>query len=58
MRYDYKKLSFVLNCENLLDYRQTKKEDIIIPPTNNPQFKQIWAPLDGRVINFSIRLQL
>jgi outer membrane receptor for ferrienterochelin and colicin len=58
MRYDYKKLSFVLNCENLLDYRQTKKEDIIIPPTNNPQFKQIWAPLDGRVVNFSIRLQL
>jgi hypothetical protein len=44
MRYDYKKLSFVLNCENLLDYRQTKKESIVIPPVTNPMFKQLWAP--------------
>jgi outer membrane receptor for ferrienterochelin and colicins len=58
MRYDYKKLSFVLNCENLLDYRQTKKESIVIPPVTNPMFKQLWAPIDGRVVNFSIRIKL
>jgi outer membrane receptor for ferrienterochelin and colicin len=58
MRYDYKNLSFVLNCENLLDYRQTKKESIVIPPTTNPTFKQLWAPIDGRVVNFSIRIKL
>ena len=58
MRYDYKKFSFVLNCENLLDYRQTKKENIIIPPAYNPQFKQLWAPIDGRVVNFSVRIKL
>lgn len=58
MRYDYKNLSFVLNCENLLDYRQTKKESIVIPPLTNPTFKQLWAPIDGRVVNFSVRIKL
>jgi hypothetical protein len=58
VRYDYRKFSFVINCENLLDYRQTKKEDIVIPPYNNPTFKQLWAPIDGRVVNVSIRLKL
>jgi hypothetical protein len=57
MRYDHKKFSFVLNCENLLDYRQTKKETIVIPPYIRPTFKQLWAPIDGRVINFSIRIK-
>ena len=58
MRYDIGKFAFVLNCENLLDYRQTKKEEIVIPPYSNPTFKQLWAPIDGRVVNFSIRIKL
>jgi outer membrane receptor for ferrienterochelin and colicin len=58
MRYDIKAFSFVLNCENLFDYRQTKKESIIIPPISNPRFKQLWAPIDGRVVNFSVRIKL
>ncbi len=49
----FKKLSIVLNCENLLDERQTKKETIVIPPVNNPAFKTLWGPIDGRVINLS-----
>ena len=53
-----KKLSLVANCENLLDYRQTKQENIIIPPVNNPTFKQLWAPIDGRVVNLSVRIKL
>lgn len=58
MRYDIGKFAFVLNCENLLDYRQTRKESILIPPVSNPRFRQIWAPLDGRVVNLSVRLNL
>jgi outer membrane receptor for ferrienterochelin and colicins len=58
VRYDVGRLSFVLNCENLLDYRQTKKEAILVPPYTNPAFRQIWAPIDGRVANLSIRLKL
>jgi len=58
IRYDVGKFSFVLNCENLLDYRQTRKETILIPPPQNPGFKQLWAPIDGRVVNFSVRTKL
>lgn len=55
IRYDIKKLSLVLNCENLFDYRQTRKESIVYGPVSNPSFKQLWAPVDGRVINLSAR---
>ncbi|PKP22445.1 MAG: hypothetical protein CVU05_03955 [Bacteroidetes bacterium HGW-Bacteroidetes-21] len=47
-------VSIVLNGENLLDFRQTRFESIMIPPTNNPTFKTLWAPIDGRVINLSV----
>jgi outer membrane receptor protein involved in Fe transport len=57
VRYDLGRYSFVLNCENIFDYRQTRKEGILIPPYTNPGFKQIWAPLDGRVANLSIRMK-
>lgn len=56
LRYDIKNISFVLNCENLLDYRQTKKETIFSGAITNPVFKQIWAPLDGRVVNVSAKI--
>lgn len=57
-RYDTGPFSFVLNCENLLDYRQTRKENIILPPLNNPRLRQLWAPIDGRVVNLSIRVRI
>ena len=56
LRYDIKKLSLVLNCENIFDYRQTRKESIVYGSLTNPSFKQIWAPVDGRVINLSARI--
>ncbi len=58
VRYDIGRFSFVLNGENLFDYRQTGKESIAIPPFNNPRFRQIWAPIDGRVINLSMKIKL
>ncbi len=57
IRYNIKNIAFVLNCENLLDYRQSKKEQIVFPPYNNPTFPDIWAPLDGRVINLSVNIK-
>ncbi|MEO5683368.1 MAG: TonB-dependent receptor [Chitinophagaceae bacterium] len=57
MRCNIGKIAFVLNCENLLDYRQTRQESIVIPPYNNPRFKQLWAPIDGRVINLSMMIK-
>ncbi|MGC4101091.1 TonB-dependent receptor [Ferruginibacter sp.] len=56
MRYDIKNVALVLNCENLFDYRQTRKESIVSGSPVNPVFKQLWAPIDGRVINLSARI--
>jgi iron complex outermembrane receptor protein/outer membrane receptor for ferrienterochelin and colicins len=29
----------------------------VIAPLTNPSFPEIWAPLDGRVINLSMHLK-
>lgn len=52
-----KKISLVLNGENLLDYRQSKVEPLYTGTASNPQFEPLWAPIDGRVINLSITLK-
>ncbi len=51
-----KKFSIVLNGKNLFDYRQTRFEQIYGGSITNPTFKPLWAPIDGRVINFSVRI--
>ncbi len=48
----------IANCENLFDVRQTRFENIVIPPINDPTFRQIYAPLDGRVFNVALRIKL
>lgn len=50
--------SIIANVENLFDVRQTKFENIVIPPYTNPTFKQIYAPLDGVVANAAIKIDL
>jgi iron complex outermembrane receptor protein/outer membrane receptor for ferrienterochelin and colicins len=50
-----KKVALVLNCENLLDYRQSRHEALYTGSITDPTFKPLWAPIDGRVINFSVR---
>ncbi|ANH82651.1 TonB-dependent receptor [Niabella ginsenosidivorans] len=51
-------VSLVLNCENLLNYRQGKVESLYTGPVTDPQFQPLWAPIDGRVVNLSLRLKL
>ncbi|MDB5253364.1 MAG: TonB-dependent receptor, partial [Flaviaesturariibacter sp.] len=55
VRYDIRGLSLVLNCENLLDYRQPGP--LYVGFRENPQFRELWAPIDGRVVNLSARLR-
>lgn len=50
--------TLVLNCENLLDYRQSRKENLYYGSISNPTFYPLWAPIDGRVINFSVKWKL
>lgn len=53
-----KHVTVVLNCENLLDYRQSKHEALYYGSISNPTFHPLWAPIDGRVINLSLKWKL
>lgn len=54
----FKHFSLIANCENISDSRQTRFENIVIPPTISPTFRQVYAPLDGRVFNAAIKIKL
>lgn len=54
----FKAISIVLNCENIGDYRQSKYESLVLGNTQNPTFKSIWGPIEGRVYNLSIKFRL
>jgi outer membrane receptor for ferrienterochelin and colicins len=53
-----KHVSVILNGENLLDYRQSKSESLFTGSISNPSFNTLWAPIDGRVINLCLKLNL
>ncbi|MCC3158893.1 TonB-dependent receptor [Hymenobacter sp. 15J16-1T3B] len=54
LRYQAGPLSVVLNGENLFDYRQTRREAVVLGSRLNPDFPQLWAPVEGRVLNLSV----
>jgi iron complex outermembrane receptor protein len=54
----FKHFSIIANCENIMDSRQTRFENIVIPPTDAPTFRQVYAPLDGRVFNVAVRIKI
>lgn len=51
-------VSLVLNCENLFDARQSRRESLFTGDIRNPNFKSIYMPIDGRVVNLALRLKL
>lgn len=55
---EFKHVRVVLNAENLLDYRQSRVESLYAGTTINPTFKSLWGPIEGRVINISVRFSL
>ena len=50
--------SLFVNLENILDIRQTKFDTIYTGTITNPIFRDIYAPLDGFVINGGLKLNL
>ena len=54
----WKKFSLFINFENFGDVRQTKFESIYTGTISNPVFKDIYAPLEGFVVNGGIKLKL
>lgn len=54
----WERFSLYINFENFLDTRQTRFESIYTGTISNPVFKDIYAPLDGFVINGGIKFRL
>ncbi|KAA3612647.1 MAG: TonB-dependent receptor [Calditrichaeota bacterium] len=49
--------SIFLNFENFLDTRQTKFETIFTGSISNPVFNDIYAPVDGFVVNGGLKIK-
>ncbi|WP_162052691.1 TonB-dependent receptor [Pontibacter pamirensis] len=54
----FTKFSLFLNFENIFDTRQSRFGSIYSGSITNPVFDEIYAPVDGRVINGGIKLNL
>ncbi len=52
------RFSIFVNLENFTDTRQTKFETIYTGSITNPVFRDIYAPVDGFVINGGIKFKL
>ncbi len=54
----WENFSLYINFENFLDARQTRFDSIFTGSIDNPAFREIYAPLDGFVINGGTKIRL
>jgi iron complex outermembrane receptor protein len=54
----WKRVTVFVNCENMLNVRQSKYEQIYTGTLTDPVFKDIYAPLDGVLGNIGIKISL
>ncbi|MBF8962158.1 TonB-dependent receptor plug domain-containing protein [Pontibacter sp. FD36] len=54
----FERFSLFLNFENIFDTRQSRFGSIYTGSMRNPDFNEIYAPVDGRVINGGIKLNI
>ncbi len=58
IQYNINYFTFVLNAENLFNFKQSNYGKIYSENISNPQFDKLWAPIDGRVVNLSMKYSL
>ena len=58
MEKRFGKISLFLNFENFLDIRQSKYGTMYTGSASNPEFVEIYAPTDGRIINGGVKVGL
>lgn len=56
--YTWKNFTFFGNVENYTNVRQTNFGSLRSAPYNTPQFTEVWAPLDGIVVNTGLKVRL
>lgn len=54
----WERFSVYINFENFTDTRQTRFDSVYNGSVSNPVFRDIYAPLDGFVVNGGIKLRL
>lgn len=54
----WRQYTLFCNTENITNVKQADFESLISSPYNTPQFTEVWAPLDGFVINCGIKIRL
>ena len=54
----FSNISLFLNFENFLDTRQSKYGDMYTGTIQNPEFAELYAPTDGRIINGGVKIRL
>jgi len=54
----WEQFSVYINFENFTDTRQTRFDTIYTGSLSNPQFRDIYAPVDGFVVNGGVKLRL
>jgi outer membrane receptor for ferrienterochelin and colicins len=58
VEYTWKNYTFFGNVENYTNLRQTDFGSLKSAPYNTPQFTEVWAPLDGIVFNYGLKIRL
>jgi iron complex outermembrane receptor protein len=53
-----RRVSLVLNFEDLTDTRQTRFGPVVMPPVADPTFKEIYAPLEGFMVNVAVKVRI
>ncbi len=51
-------ITLIAGCENIFDTRQSRFENMVVSPGPAPHFRQVYAPLDGRVLNVALRIKV
>lgn len=52
------RFSIFFNAENLTDVRQSRYEQVVIPPYSNPTFRELWTHSEGRIFNGGVKIKL
>lgn len=57
-QYTIHHCSFIFNIENISDSRQSRFDPLFSGSLQNPIFKEVYAPIEGRVLSFAFRYRL
>lgn len=58
VEHTYKSFTFFGNVENFTNVRQTNYSSLRSAPFDTPQFTEVWAPLDGFVFNYGLKIRM